>query len=322
MTEILLVSFGVATAALVLAAALSPIETLSWWAGWTDRDATSEPQGAAPTDKQRAFIVYLSGVAALSGEYMIARERIFLRRLGERLPDAAIVTEVFPYSPSGAPLLATPRLFDRLWRWLQKLRLQERRSVLKSLINLRNIYQVMVSADHRYGPIFSQGAADVIESALWRAGYSRGSPVFIIGYSGGAQVAVGAAPFLAAQLDCAIDVISVGGVIASDPGLASLRKLHHFAGARDRIEKVGAVMFAERWALMANSHWNRAKRAGRISINRLAGITHAGPQGYFGLPKLNGVSNNETMADAVAAIVFKSGEWSGDGSAQSLSADG
>ena len=177
--------------------------------------------------------------------------------------------------------------------------------MLRGLINLRNIYQVLVSADHRYGPIFSQGAASAIEAALLKAGYAPGggARIVIIGYSGGAQVAVGAAPFLKARLGASIDVISIGGVLASDRGIDAVDALHHVHGDRDRIEKIGAVMFAERWGAFANSRWNIAKRDGRLKLHKLTDIIHAGPDGYFGLPKRGDKSNNERTQEIVADIL-------------------
>ncbi len=308
-SEILAVSIGLGVVALLATAALAPLETLSWWAGWTEQDLDDEAlQPELGCDDQRAvYIVYLSGVASISGRYMLRREELFLRALSARMPDAVIIDDVFPYSPAGLPLLASPRLFDRLWRWIQKLDLQERRTLLRILINFRNIYQVMVSADHRYGPIFSQGAAGVVETALNQAGYKArsGAPIVLIGYSGGAQVAVGAAPFLKARLGAPIQIVSIGGVVASDPGLAAVDTLHYYHGDRDQIEKIGAIMFAERWALYANSQWNAAKRSGRLKMHQLANMGHAGPKGYFGLPKRDGRSNNDRTADAVASVLSR-----------------
>ncbi|WP_375207299.1 hypothetical protein [Hyphococcus sp.] len=305
-SDVLFAAFGLSVAALLLTAALSPLETLSWWAGWTEDELGDiTPPLTSPTGDRKRYIVYLSGVASLSGEFLLPREKAFIRRLHQKFPDAMIVSDVFPYSPRGMPLLETPRLFDRVWRRAQMLKLRERQSLLHALINLRNIFQVMVSADHRYGPIFNQGAASVIENALINHGYVRGSgaPATIIGYSGGAQVAVGAAAFLKARLRAPIDVISLGGVLASDPGLNYIRKLHHITGERDMIERVGAVMFAERWKLMGYSNWNAGKRDGRIEIHRLPTMRHAGVNGYFGRLPVNGVSNAERTLEEIAKLL-------------------
>jgi hypothetical protein len=305
-SDVLLAAFGLALFALIVTAAMSPLETLSWWAGWTDEELGQEPPPpVTEPDGDRRYIVYLSGVASISGRFLLPREKAFIRRLRTRFPDAVVVSDVFPYAPSGMPLLEAPRLFDQLWRRVQALEIYGRPTILSALINMRNIFQVLVSADHRYGPIFNQGAARVIENALIVDGYVRGcgAAVAIIGYSGGAQVAVGAAAFLKARLGAPIDVIAIGGVVASDPGLKYVRKLHHIVGDRDRIEKVGAFLFPERWKAMGFSDWNAARRDGRLDIHRFPHMTHAGVGGYFGRVPVDGVSNAERTLDKLAALI-------------------
>ena len=304
----LLTLIGLGAVTLLVTAAFSPLETLSWWAGWTEQELDDD--GSAQTfsseGKQHGpFVIYLSGIASISGQFLIPREKAFIRGLKTRLPNATIIDDVFPYSPSGVHLIASPRRFEQMWRWLQKLKLQGRRSILSALINIRNVYQVAISADHRYGPIYNQGAAQVIEDALLKAGYAPngGAPIIIIGYSGGSQIAVGAATFLKARLSAPIDVISIGGVIASDPGLHAVRHVHHIFGDGDNVRRFGSLMFPERWGLMRHSEWNTAKRDGRISFHRMNDMAHAGPQGYFGLPKRNGISNNQRTLDEVVNIL-------------------
>lgn len=304
------VAIALALIALIIAAALSPLETLSWWAGWTDAeiepDGDAEPEVDTPAiAAKKAYVVYLSGIATLSGDYLLRREKIFLRGLREKAIDAVIIDNVFPYSPSGSALIAGPRIFDRFWRGLQKIRLEGRRAFLGVLINLRNVFQVMVSADHRYGPIFNQGAAVTIERALRSAGHRRGDGalVLIIGYSGGAQIAVGAAPFLSARLRAPVDVVAIGGVMASDPGLRFLRKLHLIVGGRDRVRRLGQILFPERWPIFPGSAWNAGLREGRIETTRFDDVTHAGPRGYFGLPRHDGVSRNERMQETIVDIL-------------------
>jgi hypothetical protein len=157
----------VAAAAFLLAAALAPLESMSWWAGWSNADiepgslvgatepvdTTSErpphfPERPAP----KAYIVYLSGIASISGDQRMPREDMLLERLHHALPDTVMVADVFPYSPSGAPLMRSPRLFARAWAALDRARLT-RIGVLAQLVNMRNLFQVLVSADERYGQI-------------------------------------------------------------------------------------------------------------------------------------------------------------------------
>ena len=54
--------------------------------------------------------------------------------------------------------------------------------------------QLFVCADRRYGPTYNIGTAREIMRCLQRNGYQIGSgvPVTLIGWSGGAQIAIGA----------------------------------------------------------------------------------------------------------------------------------
>lgn len=306
-----LIIFGIG--ALLITAALSPLETLSWWAGWTEEEIADEAPSANGNTSERisssnCYVVYLSGIASISGRFLIPREKAFIKSLKAEMPGAVIIDDVFPYSPAGLPLLAAPRFFDRLWRRIQRFKLEGRSTMLSTLINMRNVFQVMISADHRYGPIYNRGAALVIEDALLRAGYNRdvAAPIVIVGYSGGAQIALGAATYLKAQLKAPIDIISIGGVMASEPGLDFVRQLHHLYGDKDTIQKMGAIMFPERWKVMGHSEWNTAQHEGRIHRHKLDQMLHAGARGYFGLPKVNGVSNNQRTLKKVVSILNKS----------------
>ena len=134
----------VAIAALVISAALAPLETLSWWAGWTEQELRDSSKAHHLPDKQEQtpaqhFIIYLSGVASISGRYLLPRERAFLEKLSQQAPDCKIIDSVFPYSPRGMPLLARPRFFERIWRRVQSLKAREKSSFLAALINIRNI---------------------------------------------------------------------------------------------------------------------------------------------------------------------------------------
>ncbi len=300
----------IAVVVLLITAALSPLETLSWWAGWSEDEifnhGPSQSNASTPSSKSpRHYVVYLSGISSISGRFLVPREKTFIKGLKDAFPDFVIIDDVFPYSPAGLGLLSGSRQFDRLWKRVQKYKLRGRASILSTLIKFRNLFQVMVSADHRYGPIYNRGAATAIEKALVHSGYQPGSgaTIIIVGYSGGAQVGVGAATYLKARLKAPIDIISVGGVMASEPGLNFVRQLHHLVGSKDRVQKVGAIMFPDRWEAMAFSEWNVAKREGRIHRHRMTGMSHAGARGYFGLPKFKGISNNQRTLEKIVSIL-------------------
>ena len=75
------------------------------------------------------------------------------------------------------------------------------------LIDWRNLTQVFVSMDPRYGPIYNKGIEEKLATVLEQQGYPVGTdrPITLIGYSGGAQVSLGAAFYLVHELQCAGD---------------------------------------------------------------------------------------------------------------------
>ncbi len=98
-------------------------------------------------------------------------------------------------------------------------------SLVILLLNLRNIFQAATSADRRYAPIYNYGIATELQRTLLRHGYRRGTPITLLGYSAGTQVALGVAPYLKRWAQAPIWVMSVGGVMADDPGLCQVEHL-------------------------------------------------------------------------------------------------
>lgn len=299
----------VAALSLLLAGALAPFEALGWWAGWFGRRYEEElpvRSDRPPTDA-RHVIVFLSGIHSVSGQTFANREKNFLQELHARLPEAEIV-EVFPYSVTNRALTAQ-RLFSGFWRWALRMKLRGRAltGVAGLVINLRNGWQVAVSADRRYGPIYNQGSAELIYAALLSRGFRPGSgvPVTLVGYSGGGQVAVGAAGHLRELIGGPVQVVSLGGVIASDPGLDTIDRLYHLVGEHDRIERLSHVFFPGRWPLLPYSSWNQARKQGRIAILPMGPVDHTGRHGYLDSKALlpDGRSHLQATVDTLVAIV-------------------
>ncbi len=225
-----LIGYLIAAGGLVLIVAiiLAPLDALSWWAGRIDDEIPAEQDLAANRDEPSApqqqpdcYVVFLSGIGSISGDELLPREADFLDRLGAALPGAQIISDVFPYAASGHQLLTGQRFFTWLWRRVQRWRASGT-WLLPSLLQLRNMFQVMVSADNRYGPLYSYGLFRLILERLTAAGFRPGGgpPVVLLGSSGGAQIAVGAATYLKAAIDAPLYIVTVGGVMASDRGLA------------------------------------------------------------------------------------------------------
>jgi hypothetical protein len=273
---------------IVIMALIAPFEALSWRAGWLSRDGRTEPAGhrtprrpiAPPTAE--TYVVYLTGVGGFSGDFLRPPEAAFIEQVQRRLPRAVVIRNVFPYSVNNNPLDGQ-RILAPLWQWLQTMRGRVPNSVFDILIVVRNTLQVAVSADRRYGPIYNLGVADEILSSLRQSGYpADGGPlVFLIGYSGGAQVAIGAAPYLRESLQHTPAVISIGGFMADGPGILSVRRLCHVQGMHDPLPALGVILYPGRWPLARRSYWNKQKRLGVITEATIGPIKHFGGEDYF-----------------------------------------
>ena len=283
MTDLVGVLLTLGALAAVVALVSSPFETLGWWGTWLNPYADEPwptPHADGERDRPRAWVVYLSGIGSISGDELLPNEVRFLDALDEALPHCRVVRSVFPYSPSGRSLLTGQRVFQWLWRRLEHAR-RSGGSAAPSLVNLRNLFQVMVAADHRYGPVYGFGLAQTVVRHLARAGYDAGLPVILLGSSGGGQISLAAAPYLAAALDAPIGVVTVGGVMGSDRGLDHVVRLTSLAGAKDGVHRFGRRVFPGRWPVMADSSWNRARAEGRLVERVIGPMGHAGRGAYF-----------------------------------------
>lgn len=239
------------------------------------------PQSVPTARQVTHFIVYLSGIGAFTGTSIPREELPFIEALRTRLPGSCVITDVFPYSVTNVGLTGE-RLFAHTWRLIEAQRPQHPNSLWLYLVVVRNLFQVMVSADRRYGPIYNFGVAKEIWRSLLSHGYRPGAklPVTLIGVSGGSQIAVGAVSYLAKVIDSPVQLISLGGVIASDPGLLQMKHLYHLYGANDHTQKLSYI-FPGRWPIAVNSAWNRAKARGLITEKITSPADHVGKNSHF-----------------------------------------
>jgi hypothetical protein len=298
---------GLVLLGILVWAAMAPLETLGWWAGWFgDRIYHDELPSDGPVRLVRpnvnSYILFLSGVGRVSGETISRREREFLRRLAGALPQTVVIDDIFPYSVNNLALTGQP-FFARIWRWAFRRKLHGPQ-LAGYLINLRNIWQVMISADKRYGPIFNQAVAQVFLHALTRYNYdpTGQTPVYVIGYSGGGQMAVGAAGYLCEWIRGPVYVISLGGVFGSEPSLLQVRHLYHLYGTSDRSHKLGLIA-PGRWPIFPASPWNRARRQGLITEREIGPMGHTGRRGY--LDANHGFANGVAYVDHTVAEIAK-----------------
>ncbi len=300
---------GGALALLFAFALLAPLESLRWWArrGAIETRRTfariGAPTPAASGPMPDQFVVYLSGVGVVSGDGLSGRERAVLDAVASALPNIRIVSDVFPYAVDNRSLLQ--RATRWLWARLEKLRRIRRESIAPKMIHIRNTLQVLVSADPRYGPTFNTGLAQQVIRSLDRHGWTPncGVPVTIIGFSGGAQMALGASTLLT-LLGMRVSVVSIGGIFGDDPALDHIEHLWDIRGSRDRLRLLGPIAFTGRWPIMRGSTWHHAIADGRVTVLDGGPVRHDGRDSYFSRrPGPDGVVPAERLAGQLEAIL-------------------
>jgi len=275
-------------AVFVLVAALAPLEALTWWAGWSSQPApdTPLPTVSARADLASAYVVYLSGVAAIDPSGMHPKEKAFLDGLETAMSDTTVVRDVFAYSATNNSLTGE-RVLARMWQRINALSVKRGKRLTDwaglGLVILRNLTQILVSADSRYGPIFSFGVAKGIAERLQYHGYVFGAraPVILLGYSGGGQVAVGSAPYVAQILRRPVWVIGIGGVYSDDKGILFVDHLYQLTGTHDHTWRLGDICFPGHWRIFPHSAWNRARRQGLVSFINMGPMKHTLKGDYF-----------------------------------------
>lgn len=302
--------------AVVLSAFLAPFETLWWWAtrsaaeGHHDEDRARRSLDALPsgTVEASSYLVYVSGVGSLSPDVNPHGEKPLLDSIADELDGIAIVSHVYPYDMENVGL-TEGRWSSAWWRLIVRLRRSHLGGLAQVLINLRNTFRVMVSADQRYGPVYSLGIARVIWEELLRAGYRPGArkPIVLLGWSGGAQIALGAVWYLAAT-KAPVYLISLGGFMNGDPAVNRVRHLWHLEGSRDHVQSLAQVL-PGRWPWRRHSRWQQAVAEGRITVEDIGPLKHLGRGSYLssGVTLADGRTGRQTTIAAIADALVGEG---------------
>jgi hypothetical protein len=256
------------------------------------------------------YIVFLSGVGDFSANELTPGEEFFLAHLVQAHPNCVAVSDVFPYSVANENL-GGKRVLAPLWRFANKA--EGWLGIADILIKIRNLWRFAISADPRYGPIYNQGIATAIIDRMNVAHpipLSSRQPlkIILIGTSGGAQVALGAAHYLDQWLDTQITVVSVGGVFTGTDGFNAAEHVYHLHGRRDWVEDIGKIVFPSRWPWSVGSPFNQARQQGDYTVHLSGSHTHDGSEGYFG-EKLVG-ANGMTYVDLTLQQVNQLPVWS------------
>jgi hypothetical protein len=281
---------------LLAEALLARHELLVYAAGWR-KPSTALPagvpyaRGADPDRPPAAYLVYLDGIG--KRQYRDTRDGgRLVKAVLKGAPELRVLGQVQPYSPLAHALAERP-----VWMWLR------RRVGL--LLFLHNVMQTFIAADRRYRPLYNRAVGSQIATQLSLAGYRRdsGIPVVLLSYSGGAQVATGAVAELWQRLRCPLLLINLGGFLNGANDLTHADHVFRLTSDADWIERVGTWLFPQRWRLFRGSGWNRAERAGKISVHRLDPATHIGPLSYIS-PEAR-LPDGRTHLDRTADLVIK-----------------
>lgn len=284
---------------LFLPVLFAPFETAGWWTQHRQRHEVlpAPPPKARPSTK--AQLVYFTGVAGYSGEFLARREEALLKRIGESFPELAIHSEIFPYSVNNNPLNGE-RMFARLWEWLHQWRLKIPNNVFDALIVARNIGQLLVSADPRYGPFYNKGLAEVLRSRL-----DPELPTIFLAYSGGAQMAIGAAGPYRKSHQAPLHLVALGGVFTDDPGVSHFQSVTQLRGSKDRyIVQLGWLLFPGLWKSMFWSSWNRYRRSPKFTELCSGPHGHVGKNDYFSFKPIQ-LGTNSSAGPSYADACFE-----------------
>ncbi len=267
---------------------ISPISTLSWWL--RDGNSLTEqrpslPDGATTAEAgPQCYLVFLAGVGNVADVDLDPGEEAFLNQMATAVPDCVVVRGVFPYSAVSDNVGSQP-----LFRWLWQLseRPGQEDGLARLIIKIRNLWRLALSADNRYGQAYNRGAAATIlerMAATEAISLKTEQPIQLVlaGTSGGAQVALGAAPYLKEWLPVEVTVLSFGGVFDGEEGFDAVEQVYHFHGQGDRIDNLGLILFPSRWGWTVGSPYNQALRAGKYEAIASGPHAHDGDRGYFG----------------------------------------
>lgn len=298
----------------------APIGTLTWWLSQSsgqlgfkpeqqpsnDRALVKKPQGATID----CYIIYFPGVGDYSANQLTPGEEFFLSHLTQQHPNCVAVSDVFPYSASNQSL-GGQRLLAPFWTAIDQTNgpLQK----LNALIKIRNLWRFAISADDRYSPIYSQGIALAVRDRM-NAMHPIPDPgkqpikLILVGTSGGAQVALGAAPYLKEWLNPQILMVSLGGDFQGTAGFNVTEHVYHLQGDRDWVEDLSGWVFPSRWRIVVGSPFNQARLQGRYTEQTIGPHEHDGDQGYFGLAPVG--NSKTTYVDLTLQQVNQLPIWS------------
>jgi hypothetical protein len=295
-----------------IAGILSLVSQYAFWEGWLGglpEPAALFAEAGAPSSANcaakpppRGYVIYLDGIHQYSFDHP-PRVTAFLSELEARLaPGVQLLRGFETYT-----LLPVPLAEDRggAWFWRRLFALQDHhpsrfvRSLTTALVQANNVIKVGISSDRRYGPIRHYELALKIAQRLAHAGFHPrdGASLVLLGYSGGAEMAFGAADYLQRLCPVPLRIVCFCGVFSGNHPLERVESIGQVVGGGDRVAALGTVAYPGRSPLWPLSRWRRALRAGRVQRRGIPGMAHSGLRGPFA------DANRPRLVEAILALM-------------------
>ena len=88
--------------------------------------------------------------------------------------------------------------------------------------------------------------------------------------------------------------------MSSNEGILELDSLTHLYGRGDNVQRLGFVLFPQRWSFLSYTPWNQARHRGIIRTLLMGPMNHTGRKGYLDADARIG---NETFLDHTVAVM-------------------
>ena len=266
----------------------SLVTQFAFWEGWLDGlpDPTALFPMSPAAAEHRCFVVYLDGIHQLERDHP-PRVSAFLQLLDQQLNHSTRLVkglEAYTVLP-----VALAQDLGSAWFWRRLFALQEEHPngwiqlLAAVLVQANNVIKVGISSDHRYGPIMNYELSLKIALRLGEVGFrpDQGQRIVLVGYSGGAEMAMGVAEYLRRICRAPVSIVSFCGVFSGNQLLSQLSKITMIIGSRDPVAAFGRIAYPGRSPLLPLSNWNRALKHSRIERREIEGMNHNGLSGPF-----------------------------------------
>lgn len=249
-------------------------------------DQAGRPAAIGTQSLQRRILIYLDGIHQLECDHPPSISA-FLDALEARLPaGSALLRGLETYTVTAAALVEDS---GGSWFWRRLFALQEQhpngpvQALAAALVQANNVIKVGISSDRRYGPIRHYELALKLCWRLSATGFRPADPVelVLLGYSGGAEMAFGAADYLARICRVPVRIICFCGVFSGNHPLERLSGITTVEGGRDPVAAFGTIAYPGRMPLWPRSRWRWALASGMVRSLCIAGMNHNGSAGPF-----------------------------------------